>query len=39
MKLRNRETQDKTQLSMTAMIDIVFLLLVFFVMTFKIEPR
>lgn len=39
MKLRNRETQDKTQLSMTAMIDIVFLLLVFFVMTFKISAQ
>lgn len=39
MKLRNREVQDKTQLSMTAMIDIVFLLLVFFVMTFKISAQ
>ena len=36
MKIRNREQAEKTQLSMTSMIDIVFLLLVFFVMTFKI---
>lgn len=39
MKLRHRSAQDKTQLSMTAMIDIVFLLLVFFVMTFKISAQ
>lgn len=38
MKFRHRSTQeDKTELSMTSMIDIVFLLLVFFVMTFKIS--
>lgn len=36
MKIRNREEGQKAQLSMTSMIDIVFLLLVFFVMTFKI---
>lgn len=36
MKIRNREEAVKAQLSMTSMIDIVFLLLVFFVMTFKI---
>ena len=36
MKIRNREQADKLQLNMTSMIDIVFLLLVFFVMTFKI---
>ena len=36
MKIRNREEAQKAQLSMTSMIDIVFLLLVFFVMTFKI---
>ncbi|MCA9130943.1 MAG: biopolymer transporter ExbD [Planctomycetales bacterium] len=38
MKFRHRSKQeDKTELSMTSMIDIVFLLLVFFVMTFKIS--
>ena len=36
MKIRNREEAQKNELSMTSMIDIVFLLLVFFVMTFKI---
>ena len=40
MKLRNRASEDrKTELSMTSMIDIVFLLLVFFVMTFKISAQ
>lgn len=40
MKFRHRSRQeDKTQLSMTSMIDIVFLLLVFFVMTFKISAQ
>jgi biopolymer transport protein ExbD len=36
MKIRNREEAKKNALNMTSMIDIVFLLLVFFVMTFKI---
>lgn len=36
MKIRNREESHKNELSMTSMIDIVFLLLIFFVMTFKI---
>ena len=36
MKIRNRQEADKQELNMTSMIDIVFLLLVFFVMTFKI---
>ncbi|MEZ6133592.1 MAG: biopolymer transporter ExbD [Pirellulaceae bacterium] len=40
MKFRHRsKQQDKTELSMTSMIDIVFLLLVFFVMTFKISAQ
>jgi len=40
MKFRHRSRQqDKTELSMTSMIDIVFLLLVFFVMTFKISAQ
>jgi biopolymer transport protein ExbD len=36
MKIRNKEQEAKQDLDMTSMIDIVFLLLVFFVMTFKI---
>ncbi len=36
MKIRNREHGIKNQLNMTSMIDIVFLLLIFFVMTFKV---
>lgn len=40
MKFRHRSKQeDKMELSMTSMIDIVFLLLVFFVMTFKISAQ
>ena len=40
MKFRHRDRQeDKLELSMTSMIDIVFLLLVFFVMTFKISAQ
>ena len=40
MKFRHsRDPHDKLELSMTAMIDIVFLLLVFFVMTFKISAQ
>jgi biopolymer transport protein ExbD len=36
MKMRHEVEQEKNELNMTSMIDIVFLLLVFFVMTFKI---
>jgi len=36
MKIRNKEHGLKNELNMTSMIDIVFLLLIFFVMTFKI---
>lgn len=36
MKIRNKEEGTKQELNMTSMIDIVFLLLIFFVMTFKI---
>lgn len=40
MKFRHtRNVVDKTELSMTPMIDIVFLLLIFFVMTFKISAQ
>lgn len=36
MKIREKKHDDKIQLQMTPMIDIVFQLLVFFIMTFKI---
>ncbi len=36
MKIRNRGEAEKSSLNMTSMIDVVFLLLIFFVMTFKI---
>lgn len=36
MKIRGKKSDDKIELMMTPMIDIVFQLLVFFVMTFKI---
>lgn len=36
MKIRNTKHIDKIELQMTPMIDIVFQLLVFFIMTFKI---
>jgi len=36
VKIRNRKEAQKNELNMTSMIDIVFLLLIFFVMTFKI---
>ena len=36
MKIRNGEEAQKSGLNMTSMIDVVFLLLIFFVMTFKI---
>ncbi len=40
MKFRHTRSQDdKNELPMTAMIDIVFLLLVFFIMTFKISAQ
>lgn len=39
MKFQDRSHGEKTELSMTSMIDIVFLLLVFFVMTFKISAQ
>jgi biopolymer transport protein ExbD len=40
MKFRHKSTQDeKNELPMTPMIDIVFLLLVFFIMTFKISAQ
>ncbi|MCH2117045.1 MAG: biopolymer transporter ExbD [Pirellulales bacterium] len=36
MKIRHTGREDKIELQMTPMIDIVFLLLIFFIMTFKI---
>ncbi len=36
MKIRREVLTEKNELNMTSMIDIVFLLLIFFVMTFKI---
>lgn len=41
MKIRNRDdrSEDKIELQMTPMIDIVFQLLVFFIMTFKIVTQ
>jgi biopolymer transport protein ExbD len=36
MRIRNVAEKEKIELQMTAMIDIVFLLLIFFVMTFKV---
>ena len=36
MKIRREVQSQKNELNMTSMIDIVFLLLIFFVMTFKI---
>lgn len=41
MKIRNRDSreEDKIELQMTPMIDIVFQLLVFFIMTFKIVSQ
>lgn len=39
MEFRSRSSDDKNELPMTSMIDIVFLLLVFFIMTFKISAQ
>ena len=36
MKIRNEAEKEKIELQMTPMIDIVFQLLIFFVMTFKV---
>ena len=36
MKIRGRKEAQGSELDMTSMIDIVFLLLIFFVMTFKV---
>lgn len=36
MRLRGKHSDDKVELQMTSMIDVVFLLLIFFILTFKI---
>ena len=36
MKIRNHDPDTKVELQMTSMIDVVFLLLIFFILTFKI---
>jgi biopolymer transport protein ExbD len=38
VKFRARTTDTETKLEMSAMVDMVFILLVFFVMTFQIVP-
>jgi len=39
MKLRDKSKEEKIELQMTPMIDIVFQLLVFFVLTFKVVAQ
>ncbi len=39
MKVRSRDKNDKIELQMTPMIDIVFQLLVFFIMTFNVVKK
>ena len=39
MEFRHRNKDERNELPMTSMIDIVFLLLVFFIMTFKISAQ
>ncbi len=40
MKIRHRQTEEtKAELQMTSMIDIVFLLLIFFIVTFKVSAQ
>lgn len=36
MKIRGKHTDDRVELQMTSMIDVVFLLLIFFILTFKV---
>ena len=39
MKFESKRTTDKAELQLTSMIDVIFLLLIFFVMTFKIAAQ
>ena len=36
MKIRGQHANDRVELQMTSMIDVVFLLLIFFILTFKV---
>lgn len=39
MKFSPKRTNEKVELQLTSMIDVIFLLLIFFVMTFKISAQ
>lgn len=39
MKFTDRRNEDKAELQLTSMIDVIFLLLIFFIMTFKIVAQ
>ncbi len=39
MKFQSKRSTDKAELQLTSMIDVIFLLLIFFVMTFKIAAQ
>jgi len=39
MKLATKRSSEKAELQLTSMIDVIFLLLIFFVMTFKIAAQ
>lgn len=39
MKFQSKRAPDKAELQLTSMIDVIFLLLIFFVMTFKIAAQ
>lgn len=39
MKFSGRRNDDKAELQLTSMIDVIFLLLIFFIMTFKIVAQ
>ena len=39
MKIRTKRSNEKAELQLTSMIDVIFLLLIFFVMTFKIAAQ
>jgi biopolymer transport protein ExbD len=36
VKIRGKHAEDRVELQMTSMIDVVFLLLIFFILTFKV---
>ncbi len=39
MKIRGKHSEEKIVVQMTSMIDVTFLLLIFFIMTFKIADQ